>query len=1405
VLRAAGSRLGIDIGSVTLKLAAIDEDGRVLYSSYEKHHGAPLPVLLRALKKLQGDASVAELSSAAVTGSGRDLVSAALGMPAVNEIVAQATAVAHYRSGTRTIIEIGGQDSKFIRLGEARKSGGPVILTQRMNDICAAGTGAFVEQQAEKLDVPVEEFGGLALESQNPATVAGRCAVFSKTDIVHLRQEGAPSADIAAGICTAVARNYIAQFLKGRKCQTPVIFQGGLAANAGVVRAFRQLLDLSADELVVPEHFKVMAAIGAALLAHPDGEGEHPSLEALIAALELLLGESGGSGHTVNRLPRLTGGARPFPTLPAAAARAGERVFVGIDVGSTSTCVAVMSERNQLLASSYTLNRGSMIDSVNSAMAGVCEELGARAPQLDVRGVGVTGSGRALVSRYIGADLVRDEISAQARAAAHMLPEADTVFEIGGQDSKYIRICDGRVVDFELNKVCAAGTGSFLQEQSGRLGTDLAGLGLGALRSQRPVDLGSRCTVFMESDLVHYQQRGVATEDLAAGLCYSVARNYLEKVVGGRPVGERVLFLGGVALNPAVVSAFGQLLKKEMIVPEHHEISAAIGMALMAREDADARGEGTSQFVGFEPRGEGYRVTSFQCEGCEQSCRISRVSNNGSSFCFGGACGKHEGRTRDRGLRNLFAEREELLLSSHRPGDGDGRERVGIARAHLFFEFFPLWCTFLQELGYEVVLSDRTCPDIVSAALERTSIDNCFASKLVYGHVNDLLGKGVSKVFLPTVVEFQRRIKDIERNYACPHVQSMPALVGAAFPEVEIISPVFVRDRRDRDWQKELKRLGRRLGGSRQVVDRAVRLAARAQDQFHEKCETLGRELLEDLPAGQRVVAVMGKIYSTCDPGLNLNVAERLLDMGVLPVPYDCLPLSKQPLPANYSDMVWSAGQDLMRAARAVIEDPRLSPMLVTGFGCGPDSFAIKYLEELFRDRGFLVLEVDEHSSAIGAVTRIEAFLNNLQTPPEDEGFAELSSAFRPFVPSARATHRDRLIYVPLAFDSFRPFAAALESVGVRTRFLPEHDAETARLGREHTSGKECLPYIMLVGDAVRMTRDPEFHPERSALYLPASDLACRISLMPTSMKLVLRDLGFPDVPVVAPRISMDRDEILSVFGVKFAKNLFRGMLSIELLGRLVTERRPYEKLKGACDRAYEEGLRRICASLAEGRFWSALDEVLLSFDGIELEANRNRPVIGLVGDDYARANSFANNDFVREIESLGGEVSNVPIWSSYMEFQMAMKPRKALRRGRYAEFAFDSFKSAIGRMDMGRIRKAFSGRLKCYPDPDFHQMISSTSQYLHEKSEPLAIMALSHILHLLRHGVDGIANLVGFQCMIHSIVAANLGAICARHGNTPTLTLFCDLQEQVHQRNRMEAFMFQVQQYRERSAAVVG
>ena len=1382
------TRLGIDAGSISVKIVLLGADGEVLFSTYDSHAGHPAAAAAAALRRAIA-AGFTRCDFAAVTGSARDLLAHAARLPAVNEIVAHTVATCRDVPGVRAIIEIGGQDSKFVRLTEG-DGRGPVIAEQRMNDVCAAGTGAFLERQAAWLGVPVEEFGALALRSRSPAPIAGRCAVFAKTDVVHLRQAGVPAEDIAAGICASVARNYDAAFWKGRLPERPVAFQGGLAANAGVVAAFRRLLNVASDGLIVPARFKVMGALGAALEA-PPATGAR-ALEDLAAALE-----SAATPASRRALPRLHAAPAARHAPPAAPPAPGERLAVGIDVGSTSTCVAVLGSDGRLVTKSYTPNRQGVRDSVLAALESARGSLGDAATEPVVGAVGVTGSGRTLVGHQFGAEVIRDEITALARAAARLAPGVETVFELGGQDAKYLRLRGRRLVEFEMNRVCAAGTGAFLQEQAERFGDRLDWLSDDALRSELPIDLGTRCTVFMESDLVHFQQTGCARPDLAAGLSYAVARNYLEKVVGPRTIGGRVLFLGGVAFNGSVVAAFRQLTGAELVVPEHHEVAAALGVAEIAL-DRIREGRGAPRAFGALAIGlGGLSTTTFTCKQCENACRIAESRLEGARFLHGGACGRHDAPPSGQPGSDLIEARERLLLGYLDPTVTG--ERVGIPRAHLFFEQLPLWGTFLQRLGYEPVLSNPTNPPIVREGLRRSVIDNCLASKVAYGHVADLLDRDVRKISTlrssnpraaPTTTIGTTAARTSRR---CRSPSGTPSRGSSSSP----------RSSRAR-WATTTGRGSSARSDEGWEDPRASWMRPSAPPPPHSWTSCRGasdsarRPSAPCRPVGTRWCS-SARFYNVCDPALNLRLARLLVERGVTVIPFDCLPLSSEPLPAGSDDMVWAAGQDLLRAAAIVRRDPRLLPVMITSFGCGPDSFILKYLSEQFRDWPFLVVEADEHASGVGFATRIEAFLNGIGDFPSEPCSAP--AAFHPFVPNPALRRFDGTVFVPLAFDSFRPIAAAFASIGIRAKLLPAHDEETLRLAKKHTSGTECLPYVMHVGDAVRMLRDSDFQRDRSALYLPGSDLSCRVSAFPTSIRLVLRDLGFPDVPVFAPRLLMDKDEVIRTFGLKFAANAFRGMLAVELLWRLQLERRPFERVPGTVDAAYEAGVATICRGLTEGRFYPALAAALDCFDAVALHEDDGRPRIGFIGDDYTRGNAFANGDFARAIEEAGGAVWTVPIWSSYIEFQMGVKARRTLRRGRVVESLGDVIKAGVGRFDLARVMRLFQGRLRALPDPRFADMQAyCKATGLDPRSDPQVIIALTHLDRLLRTGVDGVANVVGFGCMVHGIVTGRLRTLCRERGDLPVLSLSCDFQERVHQRNRIEAFMYQVRQVRERA-----
>ncbi len=584
--------IGIDIGSLTIKVVALDDADQVREKIYRPSYGAPLPVAKEALEELFTKISPADITGFVASGSGGRKLAKILEINHINELIAQTKAVQRYYPQVRTVIEIGGQDSKLLLLGE---EGGQLLLQDfSLNTQCAAGTGSFLEQQAQRLGLTIEEFSHLATQAEKPPHIAGRCAVFAKSDIIHLQQVGTPLNEILAGLCFALARNFRSDIGRGKEFVKPILFQGGVSLNQGMIKAFEKILDLKQGELIIPEHNVLMAALGAVIIdkerrvrdsrrGHTENDKSQNAADNCIQSLADAI--AGQTNHLHTPHAKLSVPARAGNNYRIARTTANGQLnsYLGIDVGSISTKAVAIDEQGRLIDRVYLRTGGDPLQAVQKCLSKLKEQ--SAAMLRNVRGVGVTGSGRELIGKFVGADLVKNEITAQVHAAVVIDPKVDTIIEIGGQDSKYIRLENGVVVDFTLNKVCAAGTGSFLEEQAARLGIAIDDFSALALDSDKPNPLGERCTVFIESDLIHHQQQGSSKNDLVAGLAYSVAYNYLNRVVGDRSIGEHVFFQGGVAGNDAVVAAFRNLLGREIIVPEHYEVTGAYGIALITKEE----------------------------------------------------------------------------------------------------------------------------------------------------------------------------------------------------------------------------------------------------------------------------------------------------------------------------------------------------------------------------------------------------------------------------------------------------------------------------------------------------------------------------------------------------------------------------------------------------------------------------------------------------------------------------------------------------------------------------------------------------------------------------------------------------------------------------------------------------
>lgn len=988
---------GIDIGSLTVKAVVLDGEGALVAHRYRRSEGKSRTTLISILDELLSDFPEDQLASVLFTGSGGNTISRLVGGQHINELVAQTRSVGEYYPDTQTVIEIGGQDSKYLAVNWNEQTGKMDLVDFTMNSLCAAGTGSFLDQQAERLGVSItDEFADLALQATNPARVAGRCTVFAKSDMIHLQQKGTPMPDILAGLCLAMTRNFRSVIGKGKPFTPPILFQGGVAFNLAVAKAFETVLHLKKGDLIIPEYHWLMPALGVALLAKDEAQASRPP--SFTGWRALTDAQAIASVKKRKRMPNLISippiekadGHDYQPT--STSARQKLPVFLGIDVGSISTNVVLIDGDGRVIARRYLFTAGQPLQAVQQGLGEVAAAVG---DHVQVMGVGTTGSGRYLTGHFVGADVVRNEITAQARAAIQIDPTVDTIFEIGGQDSKYISLHRGAIVDFAMNNACAAGTGSFLQEQADRLHIDIENeFSSLAFDAAAPACLGERCTVFMESDLIHHQQQGADVSDLTAGLAYSIAQNYLNRVVNKRAIGRNIFFQGGVAWNESVVAAFRQLSNRAITVPPHHDVTGAIGVALLAMEEMQARQSNNkgyaTTFKGFDLVDDHFETTTFECKKCPNLCEVSRfVVADEPPIYFGARCDIFEeaGRRRNRGddIPDLFAERAKLLMGDyHTPAKEPSprRLRVAMPRALTFYDMFPYWRTFFKVLDIDLVLSPETNPQTLRLTAEHANAEMCLPAKAVFGHAMQLQKVQKDGTFIPGVRNRENIATGQPQNFYCPFIQAIPYLVQAHFELHEIDENVLTfpyyllwPEARKKMLQPLAKQLQRPLAD----LYRAADLAAIVQKEFYATLRQRGREVLDSLAPDQTAVVIVGRPYNTNDAGLSQDLPQKLRKLGVLPLPMDYLPLNDIDVSDHFSNICWRSGQDILAAATIIRDDPRLQAIYLTNFNCGPDSFLLSFFRMILDKKPFLELEIDDHTADAGVMTRCEAFLESLK------------------------------------------------------------------------------------------------------------------------------------------------------------------------------------------------------------------------------------------------------------------------------------------------------------------------------------------------------------------------------------------------------------------------------------------
>lgn len=1400
--------VGIDIGSISVDTAVLNSDNVIIEDKYIRHNGQPLETTIKLLNEIFENYPDHEIAGIATTGVVGKLAAEKLNAVFVNEVIAQTKATSFLLPEVKTIIEMGGQDSKLIILGKDEKTGSITFEDFAMNSACAAGTGSFLDQQASRMGYTIEEFVEMALKSKNPPRIAGRCSVFAKSDMIHLQQIATPDYEIVAGLCYAVARNFKSSISKGKKFVKPIAFQGGVAANTGVVKAFIDILNLKVEEFIISEHHGTMGAIGAAKFLF-DKESEKSqrrkiTLDKFVSYVNSEQRKTVGEDKLTLRQSKETYGNRgikeeyPFPNDEDGNIKTVD-AYLGIDVGSLSTNVVVIDREKRVIASRYLMTAGRPIEAVREGIREIGEEVG---DYINIIGAGTTGSGRYLTGDFIGADVVRNEITAQARAAIHIDPTVDTIFEIGGQDSKFISIDDSVVVDFEMNKVCAAGTGSFLEEQAERLGINIKEqFGDMALSCDSGCKLGERCTVFMETDVVDQQQAGASREEIVAGLSYSIVHNYLNKVVEDRRVGDNIFFQGGTAANLGVVAAFEKVTGKKITVPPYHDVTGAIGAAILAMETMKPNQQ--TKFKGFDLSERKYTIDTFICKHCPNHCEVRKVTiEDEKPLFYGHRCERYEvnRETSDKGedLPDLFAEREAFMMETYTPpSENSPRKKIGFPRAlSAFYQLFPFWSAFFDALELDIVLSDATNNTIIHDGTGVITAETCFPVKVAHGHVKNILKKEIDYIFLPQIISMKKHSEKFEQSYNCPYVQALPDIIKSAINlgDVEILRPIVkFKDPRE-VTEKELIKMGKKLGKSKKEILNAFDTAEQAQSEFNAKLQQRGKEVLASIPEDEKVLVLISRPYNGCDSGVNLRLPDKIRDMGVLMIPMDFLELREEDIGEYHPNMYWYYGQRILAAADIIRKTKNLFGIYLTNFSCGPDSFISHFFRERMKGKPYLQLEIDEHSADAGVITRCEAFLDSL------EHYKERAITPDWIGNGEKVDLTGKVVYMPNMADHSYALTSAMRAFGVDAEVIPESDEETLKWGLKYTSGKECYPCLTTTGDIIKLLKQDDFDPEKAAIFMPLADGPCRFGQYSQLQRIVLDNFGYENVDLISPN-SRDSYSTFPQLGTSFQKLAWKALLASDILTKLKREIRPYEQNNGETDRIYQENLKELSRVVEnKGDIYGFLKTAKKRFGAIPVDKSQRKPIVGIVGEIYVRSNRFCNDHLVEKVEALGGEAWIAPLceWILYMNITSM---EKVVQKRAYWDIFKLWLKDKYQHYYEGKYYKLFRDTLKAHHEIPIPEVLDNSHDFLNPAFGGEAILTIGKAIDYIEQDLAGIINVMPFTCMPGTVTTAISKRVREEYDNVPWLNIAYDAQTQDNSTiiTQLEAFMHQAREYENR------
>ncbi|MEY8321641.1 acyl-CoA dehydratase activase-related protein [Lachnospiraceae bacterium 46-61] len=1240
-------KMGIDIGSTTVKVVVIDNKNDILFSKYERHFSEIKKTMIKLLKEAYeklGDVSFCAM----LTGSGGVSIATSLDIPFIQEVVATAKAIETAAPKTDVAIELGGEDAKIIYFSNG--------IEQRMNGVCAGGTGSFIDQMASLLQTDASGLNELAKKHEVIYPIASRCGVFAKTDIQPLINEGAAKEDLAVSIFQAVVNQTISGLACGKPIRGYITFLGGpLHFLSELRKRFIETLKLTEETALLPENSHLFAAYGTALSNEQNAKQmTFPLLLENISHGEELEME-------VNRLEPLFENQKAYELFQQRHDK--EKVekidlskykgdaFLGIDAGSTTTKVALVSETGGLLYSYYGSNEGNPLKVIIKSL----NELYERMPKdVKIRNSCVTGYGEGLIKEALMIDLGYIETVAHYKAASFFKPDVDFILDIGGQDMKCIRIKNNVIDSVQLNEACSSGCGSFIETFAKSLNYTVSEFAKVALLAKNPIDLGSRCTVFMNSRVKQAQKEGAEVADISAGLAYSVIKNALLKVIkiaDPKAIGKSIVVQGGTFYNDAVLKSFEIISGREAVRPDISGIMGAFGASLIAREKYK-EGYQTTLISKEEMNGLEMKSTLTRCQGCTNHCLLTiNHFSNGRRFITGNRCERGLGKEKgENNAPNLYEYKRKRLFEYYIPLELEKAPRgvVGIPRVLNMWEEYPFWFTFFTKLGFRVELSPYSNKAVYEKGIESIPSESaCYPAKLVHGHIMSLISSGVRFIFYPSVVYERRDITESDNNYNCPIVTSYSENIKNNVEDlreqnIKFLNP-FLSMGDKTALAKRLIQECRPFGLSAKEIVSAVEEAWKEWGRFREDIHNKGIETLQYIKENNMIGIVLGGRPYHVDPEINHGIPELIAGYHIAVLTEDSVAhLGKVERPMVVRDQ-WTYHSRLYEAAAFVKTQQNLEYVQLNSFGCGLDAVTTDEVKNILIKAGkiYTSLKIDEVNNLGAARIRIRSLIAAIEDRTEKQIKLHKGDASLKRVVFTKEMRKDYTILCPqmspIHFDILKE---VFRSSGYHLDIMPAMDKNAIDTGLKYVNNDACYPALIVVGQLINGLNSGNYDLNKTAVLISQTGGGCRATNYINFIRKALENAGMPHIPVIS--ISAGGLEKNPGFQLspKLIHKMLKGFVYGDLLMRVLYRVRPYEKFKNSASTLYEywnEKVKKDIVKESWKTYCKNIENIVRDFDALEI-TNEIKPKVGVVGEILVKFHPTANNDIVGLLEAEGAE-----------------------------------------------------------------------------------------------------------------------------------------------------------------------